>query len=417
MYVESQCAQYHGVNDRLREQVARHESVASHNGALTTSQAAEAPQPPVQVNQIVPGLPTANEASCRTCDPAAGNCACLEAMTQPHNVDDVEEDAMEIDFTNMRPSSNHEQAVGVINQDADAAIVTDGCGFCHAPGGTECPCETLARSDAETRNTPTVTTTAPPPNPSNLGVNNLGYGPIINRSPTIAPGSCDACQIDPDRRRFCQTLASSVPMAMPPPAIPSLSTGTSTTNSSPPSTSVAHNPPHPQPSTSTVPSIQSTITTTGDSSHISCNEAYTRFQKYQSQSQSHDHTGYVQRLRAQLHDCNEDEATGSATPDGGHQGHVHNGRSCAPLEVEVASVLVAMGEMERERRESMRNVDVLAEQNRAQAEGIEDRDRKRKRGASSGEDEKEMPEGDMEVDCDENGDGDAQVSAYARRKF
>jgi len=96
---------------------------------------------------------------------------------------------------------------------------------------------------------------------------------------------------------------------------------------------------------------------------------------------------------------------------------VHNGRSCAPLEVEVASVLVAMGEMERERRESMRNVDVLAEQNRAQAEGIEDRDRKRKRGASSGEDEKEMPEGDMEVDCDENGDGDAQVSAYARRKF
>jgi len=417
MYVESQCAQYHGVNDRLQEQVARHESVASHNGALTTSQAAEPPQAPVQVNQVVPGLPTANEASCRTCDPAAGNCACLEAMTQPHDSADMDDDAMEIDFTNMRPSSNHEQAAAVINQESSAAIVPDGCGFCHAPGGTECPCEILARSDAETRNAPELATTAPPPNPSISGGHNLGYGPIINRSPTIAPGSCDACQIDPDRRRFCQTLASSVPMAMPPPAIPSLSTGTSTANSSPPSTSLAHNLPHPQPSTSSGFSTQPTITTTGDSSRISCNEAYTRFQQHQSQSQSHDHTGYVQRLRAQLHDCSEDEATGSATPDGGHGGHVHNGRSCAPLEVEIASVLVAMGEMERERRESMRNMDVLAEQNRAQAEGIEDRDRKRKRRASSGEDERAMQEGEMEADYDEDGDGDGQVSAYAGRKF
>jgi len=96
---------------------------------------------------------------------------------------------------------------------------------------------------------------------------------------------------------------------------------------------------------------------------------------------------------------------------------VHNGRSCAPLEVEIASVLVAMGEMERERRESMRNMDVLAEQNRAQAEGIEDRDRKRKRRASSGEDERAMQEGEMEADYDEDGDGDGQVSAYAGRKF
>ena len=92
-------------------------------------------------------------------------------------------------------------------------------------------------------------------------------------------------------------------------------------------------------------------------------------------------------------------------------------RSCAPLEVEIASVLVAMGEMERERRESMRNLDVLAEQNRAQAEGIEDRDRKRKRRGSSGEDEREMLESEMEGDDDGNGGGNGQVSAHATRKF
>ena len=147
-------------------------------------------------------------------------------------------------------------------------------------------------------------------------------------------------------------------------------------------------------------------------------QAYTRFQNYQSQSQSHDHTGYVQHLRAQLHDCSEDEdAATAAMPGGGHQGHVHNGRSCAPLEVEIASVLVAMGEMDRERRESVRNVDVLAEQNGAQAEGIEDRDRKRKRRASSDEDEREMLEGEVDVDGDGNCDGNGQVSAHAIRKF
>ena len=78
-------------------------------------------------------------------------------------------------------------------------------------------------------------------------------------------------------------------------------------------------------------------------------------------------------------------------------------------------MLVAMGEMERERRESMRNVDLLAEQSRPLAEGNEDRDRKRKRRASSGEDEREMLESEMEADGEGAGDGNGQVGAYARR--
>ena len=73
---------------------------------------------------------------------------------------------------------------------------------------------------------------------------------------------------------------------------------------------------------------------------------------------------------------------------------MHNGRSCAPLEVEVASVLVAMGEMDRERRESMRNMEVEAEEYEAYAAGNEDR--KRKRRESWTEDEGDMLEGGME---------------------
>ena len=72
---------------------------------------------------------------------------------------------------------------------------------------------------------------------------------------------------------------------------------------------------------------------------------------------------------------------------------MHNGRSCAPLEVEVASVLVAMGEMDRERRESMRHMDGRVEENPPQAEGNEDRKRKRRESWTS--DERELQEGEL----------------------
>jgi len=176
-----------------------------------------------------------------------------------------------------------------------------------------------------------------------------------------------ACQSDPERRRFCQTLGG----LMPPPARPDAPIN-SVVNKSQPDTTKTHDTPEPALASDVDVRIPTIQLSANPEARISCADAYTYFK--QLPSSTRDRHEFVQQLRAQpaqpirRHNLSSDfsnpilmtttitSETSSQSMSGadttfkkrGDDGKSRlkcttcNDVGCAPLEVDAASVLTAM---------------------------------------------------------------------------
>ena len=145
-------------------------------------------------NSRQPANSDAFDPDCRRCE-NGGTCACLEqrlASVTSARAPKTYAEPMEIDFTTTltKDSSNAgHQAPNTEYAPHDVGPTSDSCGFC--TDNQNCVCRTYDE----------------PPKAVKL--------------PSITgPGSCDKCQVDPERARFCKMLANAPPLGGPPTANP-----------------------------------------------------------------------------------------------------------------------------------------------------------------------------------------------------
>jgi len=359
--VEGQLNQLQQMNGQLREEVGRLHKMwttqpHAHTHTLPSISSLTDVPPLVAVNtHHIPEL-------CKDCGDG-GKCACMDAVMEGLSTDIKEEDdqPMEIDFTTTRMGINNAEPIII-----DSTIMEDGCGFCSAPGGTSCPCKEASNEIQQDNSIispalplptkATITTTQPNiSNPSG--------------APKSGPGSCMACQSDPERRRFCQTLAG----LMPPPARPDApinSVNNKTTNNSQPDTAKTQNTPERTLASNVDARLPTIQLSASPDARISCADAYTYFK--QLPPGTRDRHEFVQQLRAQpaqptrqpfssefsnvsttFTSSTSSSLQSTSSADASSKKHGDDGKSklkcttcndvgCAPLEVDAASVLTAM---------------------------------------------------------------------------
>jgi len=265
-------------------------------------------------------LPTPQHFSsvgCKDCG-TNGRCECIEevlkALPEPVLQDDgpsstklnVEPyDAMEIDFT-----AKFAKRGGAVagdnskNQDSLMSMGTplssaEHCGFCTDDANCICRASVL---DNAINNEPTSLVSPPD---STYGERN-SYAPPKPQpvEPSLSskgPGSCPACMDDPERRRFCQTLAG----LMPPPPLPR------------------------QSSNQTYRSHEDVFAADSSDKKISCADAYTKLSMDPQFEAKKDSIAFMQKLRTQP--APKDKACMTCESKG-----------CSAFEVDCASVLAAM---------------------------------------------------------------------------
>jgi hypothetical protein len=178
------------------------------------SQEAELPRLP-SMSSLLSEVEEARVAdSCKTCDISKGNCACLNEFISDGPSEVKHEDSpMEIDFTTGGKNAANPITIG---QATNELIGQDGCGFCKNPG-PECPCTDDAGLEVEDQ-LPSISLSPVTTRTMTASQIRLVPAPPIptgnNEAPRNGPGSCAACLIDPDRRRFCQTMGG---LMAPPP--------------------------------------------------------------------------------------------------------------------------------------------------------------------------------------------------------
>lgn len=360
--MEGQLTQLQEMNGQLREEIARLQS-------MWTAQANAPTLPSISsltdMNPLI-GVDT-NELpeSCKSCGDG-GKCACMDAVMDGVSMEIKEEDdqPMEIDFTTSRIGTIAEPIV------LDSTIMEEGCGFCSKPGGASCPCREAANANSSMRAQLDTAGTSPS---SAFKIKPSTAQPektAPSEAPKQGPGSCAACQSDPERRRFCQTLAG----LMPPPARPDApinSNSDTDVTRRPIAASRQSSNPTPMPTSiadanfSPLPTLQ---LSTDPNARISCADAYTHFK--QLPPGTRDRAEFVQQLRA--HPAQHGQSTPSlrhSVPGttnttaatlvqpcsntaetkedcGGRRNGLKcnacNDVGCAPLEVDAASVLTAM---------------------------------------------------------------------------
>ena len=231
-----------------------------------------------------PSNADAFDPNCRRCE-NGGTCACLEEKLAGVTTMDTPRDAepMEIDFTTSTPAKRYSTVQAMSTTRAadyaphDASPPSEPCGFC--TDSQNCVCNTYSE----------------PSNP-------------IKLAPVREPGSCDKCQQDPERARFCQMLAQAPPLA--------------------PSASAAAGKPNTQ-----LPSIDERMA-------MSCDKAYDTLSREPAFRDRRNSLSFINQFRAR--------PAGPARR--GTDEMIHLAGQSA-LEVDIAGVLAAM---RAERNEEMR---------------------------------------------------------------
>lgn len=386
--MERQLSQLQEMNGQLREEVGRLQNMwttQSHAHTLPSISSLTdlAPMPTVTTEVLESckscgdgGKCACMEAvleSCKNCGDG-GKCACMDAVMGGLSTEIKEEDdqPMEIDFTTNRMGTTTTEPIIV-----DSAIMEDGCGFCSAPGGTSCPCKEAISEVSVLNAQPDNSISSPAlPLPTRTTVTSTQS---TKTNPSGAaksgPGSCMACQSDPERRRFCQTLAG----LMPPPARPDAPINSVNNKSQPDitktqNTSKIHNTSEPTIASTPAVDVDARLPTiqlsANPDARISCADAYTYFK--QLPPGTRDRHEFVQQLRAQPAQPSQNlsspssnvfaiaitsetssytssaQSTSTTSKKQGKDSKSKlkcttcNDVGCAPLEVDAASVLTAM---------------------------------------------------------------------------
>jgi len=360
--VEGQLAQLQEVNAQLRDEVGRLQNMwtaQSHAPTLPSisSLTDVAPLAALSTDEL--------PESCKSCGDGE-NCACLDAVMEGISTDIKEEDdqPMEIDFTTKRTGTNMAEPIII-----DSTIMEEGCGFCSKPGGASCPCREAANADSAINTQQDTAVTSPPSTTKSNTTSIRLEEPTSSRVPQSGPGSCSACQADPERRRFCQTLAGLMPPPARPdaPINPTKNKNTSSSASDAIKTQRFEAALPPTSSVDTDVSLPAMQLSAAPNARISCADAYTYFK--QLPPGARDRHEFVQQLRAQpaqrtqstpssfsgvlntvtsnhcspaILDANNISEHGSCGGTGGLKCTTCNDVGCAPLEVDAASVLTAM---------------------------------------------------------------------------
>lgn len=258
-------------------------------------------------------------AECKDCG-TNGRCACIEQVlntlpepaaqnTAPTLNGGVKAyEAMEIDFTPRfaKKRANASEPPETVDQDSLMSMNTpmssaEHCGFCTDDDNCICRASMLAAVAAD--NEPS-NLASPPDSTYGERVNYMSKPqPVEPSLLSNGPGTCPACMADPDRRRFCQTLAG----LMPPPPLPRQNSNNF---------------------------VQTRFNESGfgagkSDGRISCSDAYTELSKDPRFDEKKDSISFMQQLRTQPaqkdKDCNTCDSKG-----------------CSSYEVNCASVLAAM---------------------------------------------------------------------------
>lgn len=299
--------------------------------------------------------------SCDSCG-ENGRCACAdEVFATMSEVKEEQPDSMEIDMTNFgkkcAPKVHHVHEPIDIDQETNDAIMKDGCGFCSKPGGEACPCKDLGVDDTPLVDEP-ISTKEPPPRSEPLTTQTqsmLASQPPTSGAPRIGPGSCIDCQNDPERRAFCMAMGGLVAPTNanvvtsdneidftnynPTPRL-------NTTAGKDPGTGI--NGPPPDKDLLAQVGLQSIV-----NGRISCADTYSAFKRLPPESRNR--TAFLLNVHARpiqhsnIPQQGVQNSADSTLAGGGTSSKLHhnnNGedaRSHMPLEVEAASMLVALG--------------------------------------------------------------------------